>query len=101
MFYTSCDQMIMYLIEKLEEANRFKCLTVAVLSIKVGMVLQQNLVASVASFALCAKFKCMHVCEIRIFPFSCLPANLDINCSFAQVVYFVAPAQFFVCSWRI
>lgn len=99
--YTSCDQMIMYLIEKLKVANQFKCLAVVVLSIKIMMILQQSLVASVTSFALHADFKCMHLCEIHIFPFSYLHANLDINLFSCHVVYFVALTQFVVCSWGI
>lgn len=61
--------MIMYLIEKLGVANQFKCLAVVVLSIKAVIILQQNMVATVASFALHAEFKCMRLCEIHIFPF--------------------------------
>lgn len=60
--YDSWDQMIMYLTEKLEVANQFKCLAVVVLDIKIVMILQQNLVASVASSVLHAEFKCTYLC---------------------------------------
>lgn len=64
--------MIMYLIEKLEVANQFKCLAVVVLNIKIVMILQQNLIASVVSLLVVhAEFKCMHLCTH--FPLSPLP----------------------------
>lgn len=90
--YTSCNQMIIYLIEKLEVANQFKCLAVVVVfSIEIVMIFQQNLVASVTSlFVLHAEFKCMDLCTHFPSPL-CLPANSDIN-------QFYCPCCIFSCS---